>query len=49
LSEGGVMIVDDYSYLDDVRNGVDQFIDKNPDIRHEFRKSLRGEMLFFKD
>ena len=49
LNKGGVMIVDDYSYIDDVHEGVDQFIDENPAIRVEFRESLRGEVLFFKD
>jgi predicted O-methyltransferase YrrM len=52
LATGGVMVVDDYDYLPDVRRAIDDFLRKNPpscDPRRKFvfqhRESLRGEML----
>lgn len=49
LSPGGIMLVDDYDYLKEVRKAVDKFRADNPNIHTEYRKSLRGEILFRKD
>jgi predicted O-methyltransferase YrrM len=49
VAVGGIMLVDDYTYINTVKVAVDRFIAANPGIRTEKLKSLRGEVLFFKD
>lgn len=46
LSKTGLIVVDDITYIDTVRNGVYNWLSKNSNkIEAEFVKSLRGEML----
>lgn len=46
LSENGLILVDDITYLDTVRNGVYSWLMRMEDeVKSEFVPSLRGEML----
>ena len=45
---GASILVDDYEYIETVRNGVDKWIAKNPGISYEIIPSLRGEVLITK-
>lgn len=46
LSKTGLIVVDDTTYIDTVRDGVYNWLSKNSNkIEAEFVKSLRGEML----
>lgn len=46
---GGHLLVDDYDYLREVREGVDAWLKLHEGkVEHEYRKSLRGEMLIRK-
>lgn len=49
VNKDGVMLVDDYDYLEDVQKAVDAFYKKHPEVSREYRKSLRGEILFRRD
>lgn len=44
LNAGGAILIDDYDYLDPVREGVDEFVAKYR-IKKQYIKSLRGEIL----
>jgi predicted O-methyltransferase YrrM len=49
INKKGLIVVDDITYINSVRNGVNKWIEKMGDkISHEFVKSLRGEMLIRK-
>lgn len=49
LSKTGLIVVDDITYIDTVRDGVYNWLSKNSNkIEAEFVKSLRGEMLIRK-
>lgn len=45
LDPRGVILVDDYTYLPDVRHAVDRFLSSHPELVSEHRASLRGEVL----
>jgi predicted O-methyltransferase YrrM len=47
LAENGAILVDDYDYIPTVRAAVDRFV-ASQSVRHEYRKSLRGEILIRK-
>ena len=47
VNDRGIMLVDDYDYIDTVKKGVDMFA-KRPGVRKEYLKSLRGEIVFSK-
>jgi len=50
ISDTGLIVVDDISYIDTVRHGVFTWIDKMAnEITSEYVESLRGEMLIRKD
>lgn len=44
---GGLIVVDDYTFLKDVKRGVDEFLDEN-DIPRIISFSLRGDALIWK-
>ena len=47
---GGLILVDDITFINDVRNGVARWMAENREkIRNEFRSSMRGEMLIYKE
>ncbi len=49
ISDTGLIVVDDITYIKEVRIGVGKWIEKMEDkITHEFIKSLRGETLIRK-
>ena len=48
LSEAGYILVDDVDYITEVKHGVDQWLIKNPNYKHEYIHSLRGEILITK-
>lgn len=49
INDTGLILIDDITYIDTVKNGVDKWVDKNKSkIRNEFLPSLRGEMLIYK-
>jgi len=49
MKNGGLILVDDISYISSVGKGVTKWIDKNKEkIKYEYRKSLRGECLIWK-
>lgn len=45
LSEDGVILVDDITYLNPVREGVEAWLKANDEFKGEFVESLRGEMV----
>jgi len=45
LNKGGVILVDDYDYINSVRKGVDVFASKSC-LEKKYIKSLRGEIVF---
>lgn len=49
LASGGIMLVDDYDYIKEVRKAVDKFHIAHPELSFEYRKSLRGDVLFRKN
>jgi cephalosporin hydroxylase len=47
---GAHILVDDYDYLKSVREGIDQWLERNVGkLTYEYRQSLRGEILIRKD
>ena len=49
ISETGLILVDDITYLPEVKKGVMLWLEKmNGKVTSEFKKSLRGEMLIRK-
>lgn len=49
VNPGGVMLVDDYDYIADVKKAIELYKQRHPEIRWEYKKSLRGEVLFSKE
>ena len=50
IKVGGVILVDDITFINDVRNGAARWMAENREkIRNEFRPSMRGEMLIYKE
>ncbi len=47
LSPGGRMLVDDYTHLAKVMEGVDNWLAEH-DVRHEFRQTVRGDVIIYK-
>jgi len=48
VKPGGVMLVDDYDYIPEVKKAIHMFIDRHPNIKYRYRESLRGEILIHK-
>jgi predicted O-methyltransferase YrrM len=48
LSNRGVILVDDISYIPSVKEGVREWIKENK-AKHEYRESLRGECIIYND
>jgi predicted O-methyltransferase YrrM len=50
IKSHGIMLVDDYDYIADVKNAIDEFLkEKSGDILYkEYVKSFRGEILIIK-
>jgi len=46
---GAVLLVDDYDYIDDVKQGVDEWLAARPEIKWKHVPSLRGEIVIKKD
>ncbi len=44
-SKNAMMLIDDYTYIANVRDGVCKWLAKHPQFRHKFVESLRGEIL----
>ena len=45
MNDGGVILVDDYDYIETVTAGCDLWAQR-PDVNREYVESLRGEILF---
>jgi len=48
VNTNGIMLVDDYDYIKDVNRAVKHFQKNHPKVQWEYKKSLRGEILFLK-
>ena len=45
LDESGVMLIDDYTYIKTVQQGVDTWLQNHKEFSHTFIPSLRGEIV----
>lgn len=49
ISDKGFILVDDITFLDSVKSGVEEWLKRNKDrVNYEYRESLRGECLIEK-
>lgn len=49
LSKGGLMLIDDYDFIKEVKDAVDKWSSDNPSAGKKYIKSIRGEILFYKN
>lgn len=45
MEPGGVILIDDYDNVPDVREGVDEWLKKHPDLPWKYCETLRGDIL----